>query len=110
MSAVISLARQPFSDLHVAGLRLLGSIVTLPWCQSRLIESAGFIEYLLDRSTERGDRTGLEVKYDVISKLASSEVAASVLPSEILIRLREYVREGPLYVKIESQVAFEKAE
>jgi len=82
----------------------------LPWCQSRLIERAGFLEYLLDRSTERRDRNGLEAKYDVISKLANSETAANILLTEQLIRLKEYVREGPFYVKYEAQVAFENAD
>lgn len=110
LSVVLSVARQPFVDLHIAGLRLLGSLATLPWCQAQLVASAGFIEYLLDRSTEHGERAGLDAKYDIVSKLAGSESAAGIMSSEVLIRLREYVREGPIYVKVEAQVAFEKAE
>lgn len=108
IAKVLSIAKQPFFELRVAAFRLLGALVSLPWCQSRLIERAGFLEYLLDRSTERGDRNGLEAKYNIIAKLAASETA--VLLSEQLIRLKEYVREGPFYVKYEAQVAFEQAD
>ena len=67
----------------------------------------GFLEYLLDRTTEHGDRPGLEAKYSIVVTLVESSTARSIVPAELYQRLREYAREGVLYVKLESQVAFE---
>ena len=61
----------------------------------------------MDRSTERGDRAGLDAKYSIVTTLTKSSAAAASIPSELYHKLRLYVQEGPLYVNIESHVAFE---
>ena len=109
ISVVLSVVQQPFVDLRTAGLRLLDALVTLPWCQSVLVGRAGFLEYLLDRSTEHGQQVCLELKYNVVSTLASL-TSSGLVQSETMIRLREYVLQGPFYIKPESHVAFENAE
>ena len=107
LTQVLHIAQQPFKDLRLPALRLVGAVAALPWGEQLLIGHPGFVEYLLDRSTEREDRGGLEAKYHVVQTLVQSTTSGSGMGVELYQRLREYEREGPLYVRIETQVAFD---
>ena len=69
----------------------------------------GFLEYLLDRKTE-SDKAGKEHKYEVIAELVHSPFSKEVFDKPYHLRLREYEREGPFFVKAEAAVAFEGAD
>jgi len=86
---------------------LVNALAALQWAQQLLVAHPGFLEYLLDRSTEHGERAGLEAKFSVVVILVESSTVGSSVPAELYQRLGEYAREGPLYVRLESQVAFE---
>jgi len=107
LSIILNIAQQPFSELRLPALRLVRVMAALPWARRLLVAHPGFLEYLLDRSTERGARAGLEAKYNIAVTLVASEATSASVPAELYQRLREYVREGPFYVRLESQVAFE---
>jgi len=107
LSLILNTAQQPFSDLRLPALRLVNAIAVLPWGEQLLTAHPGFVEYLLDRSTERGERAGLDAKYSIVLTLVQSSTARSTVPAELYQRLREYVQQGPLYVHVETQVAFE---
>jgi 26S proteasome non-ATPase regulatory subunit 5 len=110
IKTVLSIAHQPFGELRITALRLVAALAALPWGLSHLIAHAGFLEYLLDRSTERGERDGLEAKYTIVSVIVGSPTASTIVPGEFFLRLREYERDGPFYVKHESHVAFESGQ
>jgi len=107
LSLILNTAQQPFSDLRLPALRLVNAIAALPWGEQLLTAHPGFVEYLLDRSTERGERAGLDAKYSIVLTLVQSSTARCTVPAELYQRLREYVQQGPLYVHVETQVAFE---
>ena len=69
----------------------------------------GFLEYLLDRTTET-DKAGKEHKYEFIVELVRSPFSKKVFEKPFYLRLREYEREGPFYVKAQAAVAFEGAD
>jgi len=104
---VLEIAQQPFGELHLLSLRLVNALAAAPWGEQLLVAHPGFLEYLLDRSTERGDREGLEAKYSVVKTLVQSPTAGGSVAAELYQRLREYAREGPLYVRLEPQVEFD---
>ena len=110
LSLILHITQQPFGELRLPALRLVHALATLPWAERLLLAHPGFVEYLLDRTTERGDRAGLEAKYSIVVTLVESATASSIVPAELYQRLREYAREGPLYVRLESQVAFESGQ
>jgi len=110
LSVVLHIAQQPFNELRLPALRLVNVLAVLPWALHLLIDHPGFLEYLLDRTTERGERAGLEAKYNIVTTLIASETAAANVAAELYQRLREYAREGPFYVRLESQVAFESGQ
>ncbi|VDM04622.1 unnamed protein product [Schistocephalus solidus] len=117
---VWALARQPFYDVRQAALLLLEAIMTEPWGITLLMDQAGFVEYLLNRSTENSLASEgvslLPVKFSIISQAYNTqEKWCGTCPQwreideETLARLREYVRCGPWgSVRAEAAVAIEQ--
>lgn len=69
----------------------------------------GFLEYLMDRKTE-ADKAGKEQKHELIVELVRSPFSKEVFEKPFHLRLREYEREGPFYVRAQAAVAFEGAD
>ena len=67
---------------------------------------SGFIEILLDRSSahEKGPK---ELKFELIRNISDHPEAERLIPENLMVRIRNYVREGPFYVEVQPQVAFE---
>ena len=106
-SILMSIVKQPFQDLRLAGLKVLVTMAAFEWGQRIFLSHAGFIEYLLDRTTEH-DKEGRELKYDIVhSIVASGETAANVFGNVDLLKLKRYDREGPFYSSVDSSVALE---
>lgn len=103
-----SVGKQPFSDLRCAMLKVLASLVTWKWGQEKIRSVPGFIEFLLDRSTEV-DKAAKELRYSVIHKLAISATSEIIFGALTYRKIREYDQEGPYYVAGENVVAMEEA-
>ena len=96
--------KNPFPDMKRAALGLLKAIVGHRWGQTYLLNTGGFVEYLLDRKQE-ADKDVVLDKYEVILVLAASTVFDEQTASE----LKRYVAEGPFYVHGITEVAIEGA-
>ena len=107
-SLLYSVGKQPFSDLRCAMLKVLASLVMWKWGQERIKSVPGFIEFLLDRSTEV-DKAAKELRYSVIHSLAISATSEIVFGALTHRKIREYDQEGPFYVAGENIVAMEEA-
>lgn len=67
----------------------------------------GFIEFLLNRSTEK-DKEGKEAKFSIIQSIVQNgEEAKSACGNVNYLKLRRYVNEGVFYVEPEANVAFD---
>ncbi|VEN43507.1 unnamed protein product [Callosobruchus maculatus] len=102
MEIILRYAKNPFSEIKLAGLGLLHAIANQQWGQEEIKNTPGLIEYLLDRNQER-IKEAKEVKYDIIKELSTS----IIFDQNTLLRLQEYVKEGPFYVRGVTEVAFE---
>lgn len=92
--------RNPFPEIKIAALALLRSICTYQWGQRFLNETAGFIEYLLDRNNEF-DKDAIHEKYSVIKVLGdSSEFSATTI-----LQIKQYIKDGAFYVQGVMEVA-----
>lgn len=100
VAVVMVIAKQPFPDLRCASLNFLLTISRWRWGQKEIGACPGFMEYLLDRSTER-DKISKELKYSIIRTLAASPHCCDVLGNPIYIKLQQYMREGPFFVVTE---------
>lgn len=107
-SLLYSVGKQPFSDLRCAMLKVLMGLVTWKWGQERIKGVPGFIEFLLDRSTEV-DRVAKELRHSVMHRLAISATSEVVFGALTHRKIKEYDQEGPFYVAGENVVAMEEA-
>ena len=104
---LMSVVKQPFQDLRLAGLRVLLTMASFEWGQRVFSSHAGFLEYILDRKTEP-DKEGRELKYEIIhSIVASGETAERVFGNVDLLKLRKYDREGPFFGGADTTIALE---
>ena len=101
ISVAMTIAKQPFPDLRYASLSFLLSVSCWRWGQKEMKACPGFVEYLLDRKTER-DKRGKEMKYDIIRTMAKSQYCEETMDGPVYLKLKQYVREGPFYVLTES--------
>ena len=70
-------------------------------------ETAGFHEFLLDRSTE-SSREGKEAKYEIINTLSTSPTIIEVFGRPFYVRVREFCNQGAFYVRAQADIAFEE--
>ncbi|XP_019366377.1 PREDICTED: 26S proteasome non-ATPase regulatory subunit 5 [Gavialis gangeticus] len=103
------ISTQPFPDLHCGALRVFTAIASQPWAQKLMLESPGFIEYIVDRSVEP-DKPSKDAKYELVKALVNSKTIAEIFGNQYYLRLKAYLREGPYYVKAVSTTAVEGAE
>lgn len=101
-----SIVKQPFHELRMAAYHLLQVLCGQPWGRVSLVGCAGLVETLLDRSSERV-LEGKQEKYRLLQALQEGGGVRELLGEEVDMQLRLYVRQGPLYVQVQSQVATE---
>lgn len=104
LTFVQDFCRNPFPELKIAALILLRSIATYRWGQRALNETAGFIEYLLDRSIEF-DKDAIHEKFNVIKVLGDS----SVFSATTILQIKQYIKDGAFYVQGVMEIAIADA-
>lgn len=102
LSFLLDFCRNPFPEIKIAAIILLRAICSNRWGQQALAETAGFIEFLLDRRVEF-DKDAIQEKYLVVRLLSES----SVFDAATIVNLKRYVAEGAFYVTGILEVAVE---
>ena len=105
---LLSVARQPFADLRLSGLMVLIEMAAWEWGQREMQSSPGFLEYLLDRSSEP-DKEGKERKFEIVHRIVSSDCGEAVWGNVDMMKLKKYDREGPFFYTGDTTVALEGA-
>lgn len=108
LSIIMSILRQPFTDLTTGALEFLRAISPHEWGQRSLSGHPGLLEYLLDRRVTL-DKAGKEVKFDIVQSLVSSRTAESCFGSPNFLKLRKFYREGPFFVTGEQALAMDES-
>lgn len=94
LTFISNFCRNPFPDLKLPALTLLRTVCRYPWGPAALNATAGFIEYLLDRSAEF-DKNVLLAKYEVLKDLTTS----GAFNANIHEQINTYVQEGAFVVR-----------
>ncbi len=103
---LLELAQQPFLEIRCGSHAIMAAVANQEWAQRLFDSHATFKEYLLNRSTET-EKEGKEGKYEIVKTLVESPTTMDVMGRVYLVKLKEYVREGPYFVRTESAVAME---
>jgi len=101
-SWILSLVKDPRELVRYAAYGFVQAVVSHLWGRKRIISTPGFLDHILDRSTE-GSKEGKEWKFAIVQALGST-VASDNLHHDILGRLMRYVREGPFYTRTQAEV------
>ena len=107
MDMLTSILKQPFLDLRLAAYQPLWVIAGQAWGRAVIMKQPGFCEFLLDRSGE-GDKRGREEKFRIVEIITESREAKEVLGPDMDMQMKLFVKQGPHYVQIRSQVAYEE--
>ncbi|OTF79268.1 26S proteasome non-ATPase regulatory subunit 5-like protein [Euroglyphus maynei] len=102
----MKLVQEPFIDVRIPAINFIRILATSLWGQKLLSEYPGFLDYLLDRSTETC-KQGREAKFEIVSELAMSPFVRISFPAESVLRIRGYLQEGPINKEV--NVAFESS-
>lgn len=105
---LLSVVRQPFSDLRLAGLMVIVEMAAWEWGQREMQACPGFLEYLLDRNSGP-DKESKELKYEVVHRVVGSECGEVLWSTVDMIKIKKYDREGPFYHAGDTTVAIEGA-
>ena len=106
---LIQIAKQPFVDLRLGAYRCLLELTRSSWALQALNNEPGFVEFLLNRSTEK-DKEGKEAKFAIIQSICrDGEEAKSALGTVNYLKFRRYMNEGVFFVEPEANVAFDGA-
>lgn len=108
LSIVMSILRQPFSDLTTGALELLRAIAPYEWGQRELSGHPSLLEYLLDRRVSL-NKDGKELKFGIVQCLVNSTTAESCFGSPNFLKLRKFHREGPFFVTGEQALAMDES-
>jgi len=106
MARLADTVKQPFIDLRLAAYLLLQVIAGQTWGRREMLCHPGLVETLMDRSVDK-EREGREGRWKVVEVLVEGPEVREVLGEQMEIALRLHVKQGPLYVQVQSQVATE---
>jgi len=106
MARMADTVKQPFIDLRLAAYLLLQVIAGQGWGRREMLSHPGLVETLMDRSVDK-EREGREGRWKVVEVLVEGPEVREMLGEQMEVAIRLHVRQGPLYVQVQSQVATE---
>ena len=106
MTLYMDIAEQPFKDIRSALFRVMDAMATQGWAQAQFRDHPTFCEFLLNRSTET-TKSGKEGKYTIVRTLVESPTAMEVMGRVYYVKLKEYAKEGPFFLQVQSAVAMD---
>lgn len=109
LDLLFTVLKQPFHDVRRSSFRTFHSLVGYQWMLEDMKNIPGFVEYLLDRRTEN-EKECQELKYEVVKKMSISPYITSVFDKPSVLKLKQFVREGPFYAGSDVSVAMEEAQ
>ncbi|PIO68431.1 hypothetical protein TELCIR_09783 [Teladorsagia circumcincta] len=86
-SVLLSLVQKPFPDLRLASLRTFASLLPHPFALQTFLGLSGFLDWLLDPSTEHEWEAG-RLKGDIIRALINSN--SPLIDAPLKLRLKAY--------------------
>ncbi|XP_056587330.1 26S proteasome non-ATPase regulatory subunit 5 [Triplophysa dalaica] len=109
MAMIRNVSTQPFPELHCRALKIFTAIGCQPWGQRLMMDTPGFVEWVMDRSVGKGKEVK-DCKFALVTSILSSSSTQEIFGAQNYLKLRIYVKEGPYYVHAMSTVCTEGAD
>ncbi|KAK9954998.1 hypothetical protein ABG768_014906 [Culter alburnus] len=109
MAMLRNISTQPFPELHCSALRIFTAIGCQPWGQQLMMDTPGFLEWVMDRSVGTG-KEAKDCKFELVGALLSSSSAQEIFGAHNYLKLKTYLNEGPYYINAVSSVTTEGAD
>nr|XP_055035768.1 26S proteasome non-ATPase regulatory subunit 5 [Misgurnus anguillicaudatus] len=109
MAMIRNISIQPFPEFHCRALRVFTAIGCQPWGQRLMMDTPGFVEWMLDRSVGKG-KEAKDCKFELVGAILSSSSTREIFGAQNYLKLKTYVKEGPYYVTAVSTVSTEGAD
>uniref|UniRef100_A0A8C1KV63 26S proteasome non-ATPase regulatory subunit 5 n=1 Tax=Cyprinus carpio TaxID=7962 RepID=A0A8C1KV63_CYPCA len=109
MLMIRNISTQPFPELHCSALRIFTAIGCQPWAQQLMMDTPGFVEWVMDRSVGTG-KEAKDCKFELVGALLSSSSIQEIFGAHNYLKLKTYLNEGPYYVNAVSSVTTEGAD
>ncbi|KAL6265110.1 hypothetical protein P5V15_005200 [Pogonomyrmex californicus] len=106
LGMIVAICRQPFADIRRAGLEVLAVISSQVWGQIYISTYPGLVEFLLDRNIE-AFKECKDVKYEIVECLSQAE--RNIFDADTMQKFKQFVKEGPFFVDVNTEVAIESA-
>lgn len=103
LKILMAYLRNPFPDIKLAGFGVLKSIVGYPWGQAAVADTAGLLEYILDRGADFNTEA-FQAKFEILLVLNRFNGDFSEAQQK---EIKDYVAKGPFYKKGITEVAIE---
>lgn len=107
LDMIVSICRQPFTDIKTAGLKVLMEISSQVWGQEYISIHPGLVEFLLDRNIESCIECK-RAKYEIVRCLSQAE--PNIFDWDTIRKFKQFVDEGPYFVNVNREVAIEGEE
>ncbi|XP_016325617.1 26S proteasome non-ATPase regulatory subunit 5-like [Sinocyclocheilus anshuiensis] len=109
MLMIRNISTQPFPELHCSVLRIFTAVGCQPWAQQLMMDTPGFVEWVMDRSVGTG-KEAKDCKFELVGVLLSSSSAQEIFGAHNYLKLKTYLNEGPYYINAVSSVITEGAD
>ncbi|KJH41282.1 hypothetical protein DICVIV_12751 [Dictyocaulus viviparus] len=86
-TVLLSLVQKPFPDLRMASLRTFATLLSHPFGIKVFLETSGFLDWLLDRTSEQ-EWEASKLKMDIIRSMIASE--SPLIDAALKLRLKAY--------------------
>lgn len=81
-----------------------------PWAQQLMMDTPGFVEWVMDRSVGTG-KAAKDCKFELVGALLSSSSTQKIFGAHNYLKLKTYLNEGPYYINaVSSSVTTEGAD
>lgn len=101
---IFLLCKQVFPEIHLNTLNLIRILCKHMWGQSEFAQLKTFVDYLLNRNTE-SDYKGKEVKFKLITELATSPFTSKTFGGIVHAKIRKSYNQGAFFVEQDVTVA-----
>ena len=104
---LLALCRYPFMEIRVNALLVVAAVAGSEWGQKELASHTNFVQWILDRSTEKC-KEGKEAKFEILKTLVKSKTTSRHFKGEDYMKMRADFKNGPFHVGVAEEMLIEE--